>query len=290
MIRTRAAFSAGVAVLGLVVLLGPRTADPAAAVAAERLVREHAAAALGALDELRASVVPGLDAARAAAAAVLSADEPPGVRIEEAAAVIAGAEEAVVPTRRAVASLNGSLAARRPNAAPMPEPIAAGELSSIAGQLRASASAADRFADLRMRGTGLPGILEEALRALDRGALDDAAALTARARADHDTIVAWEAGPVTLPVWIETTDAMISAVEQIVDATRLGDAAAATEAARAFAALDDDAATADRALRIALSEGGSALTAVPLERLAAAFAAIEGSRAEVAAVVAAADR
>ena len=83
----------------------------------------------------------------------------------------------------------------------------------------------------------------------------------------------------TLPVWIATTDAMITAMEQIVSATRAGDAAAASAAAEAFAALTDDAATADRALRIAIGEGGSSLTAAPLERLAAALGGIEGVRA-----------
>ena len=61
-------------------------------------------------------------------------------------------------------------------------------------------------------------------------------------------------------------------------------------AAEAFSALTDDAATADRALRIAIGEGGSSLTAAPLERLAAALGGIEGVRETTAEIALAADR
>jgi len=285
MIGTRGAAFAGVAVLGLAALLGPRAVDPSLALAAERMIRESASAAVIALDELRATLETGTDAARAGAAAVLGGDGPPSPRIDEAAALIAGSENAVAPARRAVALLASARAAWRPDAPRPPEPIAAGELTSIAAQLRASGRAADVFAGLRERAVNLPGLLERALRALDDGLLADAAELTSRARVDHEGIVAWETDLPTLPVWIDTTDAMISSVEQILDATRAGDIAAASEAADAFVALGDDAATADRALRIALSEGGSALTAAPLGRLAAALRAIDASRAAAAAIL-----
>lgn len=286
MIGSRTAVSAGSAVLGLALVLGPRAADPSAGLAAERLVRERSAAAISALDALLAASQPGLEAARAASAAVLSGDEPPGPGLEAAAALVEEAERAVAPARRAVASLSTARIARDPSARPLPPPIEIGELSSIAGQLARSGPAADAFADLRLRATRLPGLLEQVLRGLQRGDLGAAAELTERARADLDAVVAWETDLPTLPVWIETTDAMISAVEQILDATRAGDDAAATEAADAFAALSDEAATADRALRIALSEGGASLTAAPLERLASALRAIEGSRAAAAASLA----
>jgi hypothetical protein len=285
MIRTRAAASAGVAVLGLVLTLGPVAADPAVAIGAERLVRERAAAAVSAVDALRAAAQPGLEVARRGAAYVVGGDKAPGPRLTEAAGLIAGAEPSVPNARRAVAALASATLAWHPHATTAPQPVAAGELSSIAAQLAAAAPAAEEFADLRARGTGVPGVLEEALAALERGAVGEAAELTAQARADHDAIVAWETDLPTLPVWIETTDAMIGAVEGILEATRAGDAAAAREAAEAFAALADDAATADRALRIALSEGGAALTAAPLERLATALRSIEAARAAAAALV-----
>lgn len=286
MIGVPAAGSAGVAVLGLAVLFGPGATDPTIEVAAERLIRERAAVAVAALDDLRDAIEPGLEAARIGAAGVLSGDEPPSPRLEGAAAQIADAEDAVTPARRGVAALAAAQGAWRPGASRPPEPIAAGELSSIATQLRSAGEAVDAFADLRARGTGLPGLLDEVLRALEAGDLDEATELAAVVRADHDAIVGWETDLVTLPVWIETTDAMITAVEQILDATRAGDDAAATEAAESFGALADGAATADRALRIALSEGGSALTAAPLERLAVALGDIDASRAAAAAFLA----
>ena len=283
MIGTRAAASAGVAVLGLALLLGPVAADPSVAIAAEHLVRERATAAVTALDALRAAVQPGLEAARHAAADVVSGDERPGIPISEAAALIAGAEESVVPARRAVTELDSARVAWHPDATDTPQPVPAGELTSIAAQLAAAGPAADEFAELAARATRVPGVLEEAFVALVDGDVERAADLTAGARADHDAVVAWETDHPTLPVWIETTDAMIGAVERILDATRAGDAAAARDAADEFAALSDEAATADRALRIALSEGGAALIAAPLERLAAALRSIEGARAAAAA-------
>ena len=118
MIGIRAAISIAVTLVGLVVLIGPRDADPAAGIAAERLVRERAQVATDALDTLRAAIQPGLDDARRAAAAVLSADEPPGSLLVEAGESIAAADEAAVTARRAVASLNGARSAlgRRPRA------------------------------------------------------------------------------------------------------------------------------------------------------------------------------
>ena len=96
-----------------------------------------------------------------------------------------------------------------------PHPLSAGELTSIAAQLAAAGPAADEFADLAARATRVPGVLEEAFVALVDGDVERVADLTAGARADHDAVVAWETDHPTLPVWIETTDAMIGAVERI---------------------------------------------------------------------------
>ena len=290
MIGIRGVASAGAAVLALVLVLGPRDPDPSTALAAEGLIRARAAAASAALDALRTAVQPGLDAARGAAAAVLSGDEAPSARIEAAAELIADAERLVAPARAAAASFAVARVTWRPDAVPIPDLIAAGELASIGAQLAAAGPATDEFAELRARATGLAGVLERAVLALDRGDTDEAEALTSAARADHDALVAWDTDLPTLPVWIGTTDAMIGAVEGILVATDAGDAAAAGEAAAAFAAVSADAATADRALRIALGEGGASLTAAPLERLATAVRVIEAARASVSAEIEAADR
>ena len=290
MIGMRGAASAGVAVVGLVLILGPRSADPSVGLAAQELIGDRGLAASSALDALRAAVQPGLDAARGAGAAVVSGDEAPSPRIDAAAELIADAERFVTPARMAVAALAVARAAWLPGAEPIPEPVAAGELASIAAQLEAAGPATDEFAELRRRATGIAGVLERALLALDGGDVEEATELTSAARNDHDALVAWETDIPTLSVWIETTDAMIGAVEGILAATRAGDAVAASEAAAAFAALADDAATADRALRITLSEGGAALTAGPLGRLATAARVIEASRTAVGAEIPEASR
>ncbi|MGH2382070.1 MAG: hypothetical protein ACRDG7_12735, partial [Candidatus Limnocylindria bacterium] len=77
-----AAASAGLTILGLAILFAPRTPDPTISVAAERLIGERAAVAVAELDDLRAAIMPGLDAARVGAAAVVSGDEPPSPRLE----------------------------------------------------------------------------------------------------------------------------------------------------------------------------------------------------------------
>lgn len=278
MIRMRRAAPAFIVAAGLVAALGPRDPNPALALASERLVEERAVAALEAVDRLAAAVEPALEAGRVAAAALLTGDGGPAPLIERAAELAVAAEERVLAARRRVAEVVASLDAAQADHG-VPQPVAAGELASAGGQLAAATEAAEAFVDLRRRADGLPGRLEEALASLDEAAVAEARMHVDAARADHAAIVDWETDLATLPVWIDTTDEMISAVEQFVDAVEADDAAGARDAAAAFAALGDDGARADRALRIALGEGGSAILSAPLERLAAVMGGIETTRA-----------
>jgi hypothetical protein len=177
-----------------------------------------------------------------------------------------------------VEQLQSALRARDPAAGALPAAPDPRDLASIAGQLSATAAAGDAFVETRQRAQAVAGELETALAALDAGDLDAAAGAVREARADHDAVAAWDVGAVTLPVWIGTTDAMIGAVERIVDATRHGDAEAAQAAADDFAALGDDGVMADRALRIAIGEAGSSVSATPLGRLAGVLAEIDQLR------------
>ena len=77
---------------------------------------------------------------------------------------------------------------------------------------------------------------------------------------------------------------MIEAVERILDAIERGDDGAASKAAAEFSALSGEGATADRALRIAMGEGGSAVTATPLGRLAGVLSAIGELRTTLASI------
>jgi hypothetical protein len=290
MIGTRSGFAALVATVALVPLLGTAGPDPSATVMARRLVIARAQAADASLAALERQVEPVLEAARTGAAAVISGPDAPGAVLSTAAAELAAVAPAADSARAAVSGLNRVIAARDPGASPAPLPDGGGEVRSIAAQLEGTATAADGFVAMRLRAGRVLDALGRALAALDAGEVADAADMVAEARADHDALAAWEVELVTLPVWLEAAGAMVDAVEAIVAATRAGDAAAAAAAADAFAASSADAVTADRALRIAIGEGGAAVTAAPLGRLAEMLRGVAEARSEVAAILQAVGR
>lgn len=285
MIGTRALLSGLAMAVALVPLLGGGGPDPAAGIAARTLVRDRAVVADATLAELAAALAPALERARGGTARIVTGDEAPGPSLTEAGTTIGELDGLAARVRRALAALDGARAAAGMGTRPIPPPAGTGELGSIGAQLAGTASAADTFADMRARTAVVTASLERALVALDDDDLELADELVADARDAHDVLTAWEVGLVTLPVWLETSDAMIGAMESIVRATRSGDAAAAADAARTFAALAPDAATADRALRIAIGEGGGAITAAALGRLVDVLRAIDDARAEVASIL-----
>jgi len=75
---------------------------------------------------------------------------------------------------------------------------------------------------------------------------------------------------------------MIDAALALVDASEAGDEAVARAAADAYASAAEEANKADISLALSLSETGSGLTAVPLQRLAEALAAVTAARAAAA--------
>ncbi len=268
----------------LVPLIGAGGPDPSLERAARQLVLARAAQADAALAALERALSPGLEAGRRGAALVVAGDDSPSAELRSAAEEVASAEDEAVVARRAVRALEG---ARRSLGAgePISLQLESGEVGSVAAQLDASAPAGDAFAEMRRRAEGLVGRLESVLAALADGTMDEARAGVAGVRSDHDALAAWEVDLVTLPVWLDTTDAMIGAVEAILAATEAGDGEAALEAADDFAALATEAAPADRALRIAIGEGGSAVTGAPLSRLADMLRNVADARAQVASIV-----
>jgi hypothetical protein len=220
---------------------------------------------------------------------VVTGEDPPGGDLEAATERLADARPAAADAAAAMAALDGAVRAAGLDAT-VPEPVTPDELASIGSQLAGTAPAADAFASMRQRAEGLVGLLEQALAALDAGSVADGRHRLAEARADHDAIEAWEVELVTLPVWLETTDAMIGAMEAIVEATEAGDQAAAIAAAEEFAAQAEEASTADRALRIAIGEGGTAVTAAPMGRLATVLRDVADARAAVRSIGQAAER
>ena len=283
MIGTRLLVPA-VAALMLVPALGQGGPDPALAIESRRLVLERAENADAALDAVEVALAPAVDAARQGTAMVVTGAGPPGTQLRAAASELAAAEAAASDADAAVDALEGARRAVGTGSA-IELAVARGDIGSIAAQLEGTAAVADAFAAMRLRAEGLVTGLERSLAALEDGSLDAARELVARARADHNALAAWEVELVTLPVWIGTTDAMIGAVETIVEATESGDENAALEAANAFAGLAEEAAPADRALRIAISEGGSAVTAAPMRRLADLLREVADTRLEVASIL-----
>jgi hypothetical protein len=285
MIGVRAAISAALAVLVSAAVVGAGDGGPGPRLSADRLVRDRAEAALEALDALDRALQPAVASARRGSARIVAGDAPPGEELEHASAAVASAEPIAREAAATLESLNGARTARDPGAVPIRAPLTPGELASIGAQLETTAAAAEGFAAMRRRADGVTRSLEAALVALERSDLDAVETSVAAARRDHDALVAWDVGLDTLPVWIATTDAMIDAMETIVDATRAGDTSAARAAAEAIGALGGDAAVADRALRIAVSEGGAAVAAPALARLAGAVSAVSDAREAVANVL-----
>ncbi len=262
------------------------TEGPARAIAADRLVGERASRADHALAALEEALAPAVEAARRGAGRIVSGDEPPGESFDAAAKAVTAAAPRAREAAEAVDALDAARRARRPGTPAIGPVISVGSLSSIAGQLEATGAAGDGFAATRRAADGVVPALERALGALAAGDLDAAESATRLARSAHDEVAGWDEPPESLPVWLETTDAMIDAMDGIVKATRAGDGDAAQKAADTIRGLADDAAAADRGLRIAVSEGGGALASTALGRLAAELDALASARIRVSAVLA----
>jgi hypothetical protein len=156
--------------------------------------------------------------------------------------------------------------------------IGGAELREIAADLRVAAARADDAAEMRRAAESLLVDLEAALEALVAGRYAEAGRSVDAARADHDAISGTAASAGVLGVWLSATDAMISAVSDLIDASAAGDAAASAAAAAEFDATASEAATADRALAIAVSEAADTAGA-PLRTLAEAAATLDDAHA-----------
>jgi hypothetical protein len=271
------------------VLLAARPADPAAADPAAQWARQRALvaradAADAALLVLQEALRAARDAARRGAALVLDGDDPAAPPLTEAARLLEAAAPQSEAAVAAMDRLRGTAAAAGAGVSIpiVPEP---GQLTSIAGQLRDSAGGVEPFVERRRAAQRTLERLRSALAALQDN--DPVAALPPldEARVARAVLAAWEPAPVTLDLWLETTDRMIAAADAIAEATLAGDAEAARDAAADYAAAAEEARRADVSLALSLSEAGSALTATPMRRLADALAEVERARAVVASLL-----
>jgi hypothetical protein len=270
----------------LVLLFGPGTVRPEVGIAADALVLARAEAADEALAGLQSELEAALDEGRAGAAAIVAGSEPPGARLREAAALTLAAATTSDEVDAALSSLEGARAARGPADPPIPDGTGAGELASISAQIEGTVEAADEFATMRRWSATVPEALGAALAALTNGDVSEAEAQVAAARRAHDAVAGWDVEFQTLPIWIETSDAAIDAVEDIVAAVRAGQASEARRLAEEFVALEDEARRADIALQLTISEDGGLVAAAPLSRLAAAKRDVDAQRAALGDLIA----
>lgn len=278
-------FAGVVGIVALVPVLGSGGPDPSAALGARTLVAERAAAADAALAELERAVQPALDLARVGAARVVRGEPPPGAPLAEAGATLIELDPLAVEATARMRALEGARRANGSSGSSAEPPAGPGALASIGAQLQGTAPAADRFAAMRLRAERVLTGLITVVQKLAAGRVAEAEAALEQARADHEEVAAWEVELVTLPVWVEASGALVAAADALVRATAAGDAGAAAAAANAFATQREGAATADRALRIAMAEGGAAVTAAPLGRLADVLRRTAQARAAVAEIL-----
>ena len=283
MIGSRSALAALATALALALGLGGGVPRPEIGVAAREAVIDRADTADAALLALREHLELALDAARSGAARVVAGDDEPGPMLDRAADTVLGARDAAVDAGAARAQLDGARISLAPGDAPLPPAPDPAEVTSLATQLAATAAAAETFVAIRWGAESVTPTLEDALTALEAGDIDEAEGLTAAARAAFDAVTEQAIGGATVAVWRGTVDAMIDAMERLLIAAREDDASAAEAAADELAALAEEAPAADRALRIALGEAGSAVSATPLSRLAALLEATDRLRIAVAA-------
>lgn len=269
--------------LGSTLTFGPTDRTPADVAAYRRAVVADAEAAKGALTALRETVEGAIERARGGVAATVSGDEPPGPMLEVAAARLEEGQPAADRAQAALSALRGQLAIG--GSVDAPRLLASSDdLASIAAQLRDSASSADGFARMRLATRQVLGGLQAVLVGLRANDLHAAGLGIAAARTALDEVRAWPGRLVTLPVWIATASALLDALTGVVDARRDGDATREAQALDAYRRASDEAARADRALAIAIAEGGGAVSQAPLARLADLLAKIDATRASVSAV------
>jgi hypothetical protein len=267
--------------LALALVLGSGSPRPEVAIGASAAVEDAADRALEAINRLEAQLTPAMDAARVGAASVVAGAEDPAQALGTAAERVAEAGTTAMEAREAVAALERARRVSRPGSPPMPPAPDPAELASIAAQLDDTAVAGAAFAETRRLAEGMSGRLLDALDAAAAGEPDEAHEQLVLGLVAVDALRSREDDAPSLTVWIGTADAMIRAMQRLVDAVRAGDAGEA-EAARAdFETAAEGAEEADRALRIGIGEAGNAVTSVPLGRLAAVLAALDELEAEV---------
>jgi hypothetical protein len=274
---------AAVVLLGAVLAARPApaaAADPPTTAARHATLRAVAAEADQALEDLIGQLGVAIDEGRRGSALIQDGDQDPGPSFDEAASATHSAATLANRAAAATTRLDAVLLAVESAGGPLPQGPTS-SLAAIAEQLASSGAAGGSFVERRLAATATLTSLGEALEALDDG--DPQAALTALDRADGSlaTVADWPSPPTVLPLWLETTGAMVEAARGIAQATIAQDQAAAEEAADAYRRAAEEARRADTALALAIAEAGSSLAGTPMRLLAEALVAAIAQREAV---------
>ncbi|HEV7199300.1 MAG TPA: hypothetical protein VGO32_00685 [Candidatus Limnocylindria bacterium] len=260
------------------------TADPVRVAALQRRAVTLAAEADATLLEAEALMRTGSRDGGRAQAAVLSGDEDPATFADAAALSFESAAGPIDAAREPLVALGWTLLALDPETAPPTLGLTGADLLAIGAQWRATALPLSALAELRRDAEATLTSLGEALAALDDDDPEAALVALAEAEASLALVRAFDTDVSTLPFWIETVDALLTATGDIARAAQAGDAAALAEAQAAYDAAADDAGRADQALTIALGEATTQVTSAATAATAEAIHAVEATRAALAGV------
>ena len=287
--RGRSAVLGAVAICGIGLLFGlrpaePMLADPALATAYRQQLEMTVRDADAALRQLGDGLQLALGSARQGAADTLSGEEAPGPRLALAADQVEALEGRLRAARAALARVASQLAIGSRTDAPRLA-LAPTDLAPIGQALRGASAPSDAFAAMRRSSQAVLTELRAALIATDAG--QSAAALVAVTAAQRRLAVvrAYDAQLVTLPIWADTSTALLDALQELSRARLAHDLARERGALRSYARAAASAAQADRALAIALAEGGAAISRSALQGMADALAQLQAARDGLAPLV-----
>ncbi len=278
-----------VAVVVLLVLLGARSADPAVSDPVRiagliRLGATQAAAADASLADAEGRMRAATEQARQGMSAIVAGEADPTVGLTAAADGFEQAAPSVGDAQANLTALRWTLLALDSNATIPELTVRQADILAISAQWLAAVPPSAALTDLRRQAEETVTLLTAAVASLD--ADDPAAALESIDQADaalepirdeSDQIPA-------LGVWVDTVDALSTAVRDIALAAQAGDPAALAEAQAAYEAAAADAARADQALTIAIGESAAQIVRPASASSAVALRAVTAARDELAAL------
>jgi hypothetical protein len=258
----------------------PARADPPAQAARERQLAEASQAAEVALGSLGGGIAVAREHARLGTALTASG-EAPAPELTAAAEAVAAVSGEADDARRRLEVLRGLAAAIVP-AETIPTLSYGGtDLEQIAAQLEASAAAATLFVERRHATQAIVAALSAALAELEGDKPEAALASLAKADAPVALLDAWEQRPPLLRYWMTISADLLDAAGDIARATLADDPVAVEAAGERYAKAAEAAQGADNALALALSEEGAAVSATPVQRLAAVADEVDQARAAI---------